>query len=318
VSGVPAFVASDGDLLAVAEAIAADWAALGVCGSFLARDVDTGDHLGFDVDVPVPLASVVKVPLALVVLCDGDLSRPVTVDPATSSVGPTGLAAFRYPATVAVGDLLLLMLSVSDNASADALFDLVPPSTVDARLREWGCAGIRVRHRMNRMYECAAGVSNNDFGLALELAVRDERTGRHTIETLDPEHANLGTATALVDLLQRVWRDEIADPGATAELRRLMAQQVFVQRLSNELRADTLRVSGKTGSFLHLRHEIGVVEAETGDRVAMAALTRADRRARQAPDIDFAIGTGARDAFEALRRRGGPQEPNVNPPRSRG
>jgi beta-lactamase class A len=307
--GVPSFVAGDGELLEVAETIAADWAALGVRGSFLARDLDTGGHLGFDVDVPVPLASVIKVPLALVVLDlvargDLDAARPVTVDPATASVGPTGLAAFRHPATVAVGDLLLLMLAVSDNAAADTLLDLVPPSDVDARLRSWGCTGIRVRHRLNRMYECAAGVSGNDFALALELAIRDERTGHHTIETLDPAHANLGSAAALVGLLQRVWRDEVAHPDATAELRRLMSQQVFTHRLANELRADTLQVSGKTGTFLHLRHEIGVVEAETGERIAMAALTRADRRARQAPDIDQAIGAAARDAFEALRNHG--------------
>ncbi|UXY23925.1 class A beta-lactamase-related serine hydrolase [Streptomyces cynarae] len=303
----PAHVADDGDLLDVAEAIAADWAALGVRGSFLARRIDTGEQLGFDVDEPVPLASVVKVPLALVALdriATGELdpAQPVTVDPATSSVGSTGLAAFRYPATVAVGDLLLMMLSVSDNASADALFDLVPVEDVDARLRAWECAGIRVRHRLNRMYECAAGAAGDDFSLALELAVRDDRTGRHTIETLDPAYANVGTATALVDLLQRVWRDRIAHPDATAELRRLMGLQVFTQRLASELRADTLRMSGKTGTFLHLRHEIGVVEAESGDRVAMAALTRSDRRAGLAPDIDLAIGTGARRAFEALRR----------------
>ncbi|MEU6096942.1 serine hydrolase [Streptomyces sp. NPDC047079] len=303
----PACVAGDGALLDVAEAIAADWAALGVRGSFLARSIDTGEQLGFDVDRPVPLASVVKVPLALVALdrmATGELdsARQVTVDPATSSVGPTGLAAFRHPATVAVGDLVTLMLSVSDNAAADALFDLVAVEDVDARLRAWGCSGLRVRHRLNRMYECAAGAAGNDFSLALELAIRDDRSGRHTIETLDPPYANIGTATALVDLLERVWRDEIAHPGATAELRRLMGMQVFTQRLASELRADTLRVSGKTGTFLHLRHEIGVVEAESGDRVAMAALTRSDRRANLAPDIDLAIGIGARQAFEALRR----------------
>lgn len=301
----PAYV-GDGGLLDVAEAIAADWAALGVRGSFLARSIDTGEQLGFDVDEPVPLASVVKVPLALVALdriATGNLdaARQVTVDPATSSVGPTGLAAFRHPATVAVGDLLLLMLSVSDNAAADALFDLIPVAEVDARLRAWGCEGIRVRHRMNHMYECAAGAAGNDFSLALELAVRDERAGRHTIGTLDPAHANLGSAAALVDLLQRVWRDEISRPRATAEVRRLMGLQVFTQRLASELRADSLRLSGKTGTFLHLRHEIGVVEADSGDRVAMAALTRADRRAGLAPDIDFAIGNAARRAFEALR-----------------
>ncbi|MFI5685270.1 hypothetical protein [Streptomyces sp. NPDC051636] len=59
---------------------------------------------------------------------------------------------------------------------------------------------------------------------------------------------------------------------------------------------------GKTGIFLHPRHEIGVVEAESGDRVAVAALTRCDRRADLAPDIDLAIGAGARQVFAALRR----------------
>ncbi|MGW1893318.1 serine hydrolase [Streptomyces sp. NPDC002004] len=303
----PAYVAGDGALLDVAQAIAADWAALGLRGSFLARNIDTGEHLGFDADEPIPLASVVKVPLALVALdriATGDLdaARPVTVDPATSSVGHTGLAAFRHPAIVAVGDLLLLMLTVSDNAGADALFDLVPVEDVDARLRAWGCSGIRVRHRMNRMYECAVGAAGSDFSLAQEMAVREDHSGRHTIETLDPAHANLGTATALVGLLERVWRDEIAHPGATAELRRLMGLQVFTQRLSSDLRVDSIRVSGKTGTFLHLRHEIGVVEAESGDRIAMAALTRSDRRAGLAPDIDLAIGADARHAFEALRR----------------
>ncbi|MEW2625479.1 serine hydrolase [Streptomyces sp. NPDC048106] len=107
---------------------------------------------------------------------------------------------------------------------------------------------------------------------------------------------------ALVELLRRVWCDEITVPGATAELRRLMGCQVFTQRLASDLRADSLRWSGKTGTFLHLRHEIGVVEAESGDRVAMAALTRAGRRAALAADIELAMGAAARDAFEALRR----------------
>ncbi|AOR30157.1 serine hydrolase [Streptomyces fodineus] len=302
----PVYVGDGGALLAVAEAIATDWAALGVRGSFLARNLDTGDQLGFDADELMPLASVAKVPLALVVLdriAAGDLdpARPVTIDPASSSVGPTGLAAFRYPATVAVGDLLVQMLSVSDNAAADSLLDLVPVADVDARLRAWGCGEIRMRHRMNHMYECAAGAAGNDFSLALELALRDERADRHTIETLDPAYANAGSAAALVELLRRVWCDEVAVPAATAELRRLMGLQVFTHRLASELRADSLRWSGKTGSFLHVRHEIGVVEAESGDRVAIAALTRADRCAGLAPDVDLAIGVAGREAFEALR-----------------
>jgi beta-lactamase class A len=302
----PAYVASTAELLTVASQIFEHWQDIGVTGQFMARNIDTGAELGFDVETPVPLASVVKVPLALVVLdqiCAGELdaAMPVTLDPATKSTGPTGIAPFRYAATIAVADLLHPMLTVSDNASADALFDLVGADTVEKRLRDWKCAGIRVRHRLNRLYECAAGVAGDDFDLALRLAIQEEVTGRRTIDVLDPAHANTGTAAALVELLQRIWLDDIAHPDATAELRRLMAMQVFTQRLSSDLRADTIRISGKTGTFLHLRHEIGVVAASSGDRVAIAALTRSDRQASIAQDIDLSIGAAGRSAFEALR-----------------
>lgn len=308
----PAYVASSPALLSLAESTAADWQRLGVRGHLLARNVDTGEQFGFDVDVPVPLASVVKVPIALAVLeraatSELDLAQQVTVDPATSSIGSTGIGSFRFPATVAVGDLVFLMLSISDNAAADALLDLVGVDGVDASVRSWGCEDIHVRHRMHRMYECAAGAAGDDFGMALELAVNSERSGEPSIETLDPVHANVATASALVDLLQRVWLDQVSEPSATAELRTLMGKQVFTHRLSSDLGTDMLRVSGKTGTFLHLRHEIGVIEsaAEAGlgpDRVAIAALTRSTRRASLAQDIDLAIGAAARDAFEALRR----------------
>jgi beta-lactamase class A len=305
-TGRSSYVASTPDLLPVVESLVEDWARAGIRGHLLARNIDTGEQLGFDIDTPVPIASVVKVPLALAVLertADGrlDAARQVTIDPATSSLGSTGVAAFRHPATLAVGDLVHQALTISDNACADVLLDLVGIDGLNDSLRTWGCEDIRVRHRMHRMWECAAGAAGNDFGLALELAIQSDSSGRHTIETLDPAHANTAGAAALVDLLERVWLDRIAAPAVTAELRRLMAMQVFTHRLSSDLRADTVRVSGKTGSFLHLRHEIGVIEADSGDRVAVAALTRSARRATVAHDIDLAIGAAARSAFEALR-----------------
>jgi beta-lactamase class A len=303
----PAYVSTTPVAAAIAESIAADWSRLGVSGHFLARNIDTGEQLGFDVDVPVPLASVIKVPIALTVLeriAAGalDPALQLQLGPQTGSRGSTGISAFRYPATIAVGDLLHQMLTVSDNASADALLDLVGIDTVAERLRTWGCPGISMRHRLQRMYDCAVGAVGNDFGLALELAIHgDERDDAHPIETLDVAYGNTGTAAALVDFLQRVWLDDIAVPAATAELRRLMGQQIFVHRLSSDLQADSITVSAKTGTFLHLRHEIGMVESDTGDRVAIAALTRSTRRAALAQDIDLAIGAAARSAFEHLR-----------------
>jgi beta-lactamase class A len=304
-----AYVASTPELLSVAEEIAGHWNSLGIVGQLLARNLDTAEECGFDVHAAAPLCSVAKVPLGLAVLdaiARGELdpALAVTLDPATTSVGPTGVGAFRHPATMAVADLVLQMLTVSDNAAADALLDLLGIEAVNDSLERWRCSGIRVRHRFQRMYECAVDAAGGDFALARDLAIQSEQTGRHTIETLDPAYANIGSPADLVDLLQHVWLDEVAEPAATAELRRLMSMQVFTQRLSSDLRSDAVHVSGKTGTFLHLRHEIGVIESEAGDRVAIAALTRANRRAKIAQDIDLAIGAAGRDAFDALRQTG--------------
>lgn len=300
-----AYVATTANGLTVAEGIARDWMRIGISGHLLARNVDTGEELGFDVDTAVPLASVIKVPLALVALeaiARGDLdpATPTTVDPGRS-VGSTGVSAFRFPATIAIADLVLLTLSVSDNAAADALLDLVGIDAVNDRLKRWGCPGIRFRHSLERMHESTSQAAAGKLSLALELAIQSDETGQQVLETLDPRYANVGSSADLVALLQRVWRDEISDPSATSELRRLMALQLFTHRLSSDLRTDTIRVSGKTGSFLHLRHEIGVVESASGDRVAIAALTRSARPAAIAPDIDLAIGDSARTAFDELR-----------------
>jgi beta-lactamase class A len=305
-----AYVATTPTALIAAEGIAKDWERLGISGHFLARNVDTGEELGFDVATAVPLASVIKVPLALVVL---ETIARGALDPATlmlvdpgRSVGSTGVSAFRFPATIAIADLVLMMLSVSDNASADVLIELVGFDAVNEAVRRWGCPGIRFRHPLQRMHDSASRAAAGKLSLALELAVQSDQTGQHVIEPLDPGYANVGTAADLVTLLQRVWRDEISDPSATAELRRLMGMQTFSHRLASDLRSDAVRVSGKTGSYLHLRHEIGVVESvEAGAgtaRVAMAALTRTGRPAAIAPDVDLAIGDAARTAFDELRR----------------
>ena len=173
------YVASTSELLSVAESIGRDWERVGVSGQLLARNIDTGEEFGFDVDQLVPLASVVKVPIALTVLqliAEGSLdgAEPVTVDPGTKSLGRTGMAAFRYPATVAIGDLVLQMLAVSDNAAADLLLERVGIDRVNEDVRAWGCPAIRIRHKMQRMYECAAGAAGGDFALALDLAIQSD------------------------------------------------------------------------------------------------------------------------------------------------
>lgn len=323
VSGVsmsqPDLVATSAPLLSAAASIAELWRDNDAGGGFLARNIDTGEQLGFDVDEAIPTASLAKVPLALAVLDaidsgELDAAQAMRIDPPESYTGGTGLGTFRYPVTIAVGDLVTQALTVSDNIAADTLLDLIGIDGMNARLRAWRARHILFRHDFKRMFECALGAAGNDFGLAMELAIQGDRPGQvHAIETMNPEQANVATAASLVDLLQRIWTDDIATPAATAGVRERMSKQVFQHRLSSDLRTDGFRISAKTGSFLNLRHEIGVVETDVGfgsgagvgfgggARIAIAALSRASVPALVHQGVDLAIGAAARIAVEALR-----------------
>jgi beta-lactamase class A len=112
----------------------------GLYGSFLVRDLSTGEEIGIDPDVEFPIASLVKLPLAIAVLtliADGHLDGAAMIDVAPGQLttpGTPGLGRFRHPARIAIDDLLYLSVAVSDNSAADALFDLVPPTDVRHRL----------------------------------------------------------------------------------------------------------------------------------------------------------------------------------------
>lgn len=295
------------EALDVAHGIAGRWLELGLRGGFLARHLGTGAELGFGTDALVPLASVVKLPQALVLadrisrgLLDG--AMPVRLDPVRSTPGPTGAAQFRHPSTVAVADLMYLAVAVSDNAACDALFDLVPEEEVTAQLGRWGHHEIIVRHRMVALYDAVARWSDNDMRLALQTAAGATTAGGgHTLPVLDAVAGNVGTAAALVRLLEDIWQDRVSTPAATTQVRALLGARVTAGRLGLELASDRIRVRSKTGTFLHARHEAGVIEIEGGDRIAVAALTESSVPAMVQPEVDRAIGRAARLAVECLR-----------------
>jgi beta-lactamase class A len=295
------------EAMQVAHDILGRWQRLGLRGALLARNIDTGEQLGFAADEQFPLASVVKLPQALVLqdrIAQGSLdgAAPVSLDPATATPGPTGAARFRHPARIAVDDLIYLTMAVSDNTAADALFALVPEDEVTAQLRAWGYEDIVIRHPMRALYDAVARWSENDMRMALRMAAAATTSGGgHTLPVLDVSSGNVGTARALVALVGDIWTDTVSVPAATARVRELMSTPVTRHRLGAELCSDSVTVRSKTGTFLHARHEVGLVETGTGDRIAVAALTESSVPAEVQPEVDRAIGRAGRLAVEVLR-----------------
>jgi beta-lactamase class A len=105
----------------------------------------------------------------------------------------------------------------------------------------------------------------------------------------------------MTTLLSMIWRDEAGDAAACAEVRRIMALQVWPHRLSSGF-PDGVTVAGKTGTLPGIRNEVGVVTYPDGGRYAVAVFTRAHTYEGQRPEIDAAIGTAARLAVEEIRR----------------
>jgi beta-lactamase class A len=282
----------------------------GLRGSVLARDLGSGLELSVQADLPVPLASLVKLPLAAAVLAAAaagelDLAALVTIDADRRSRGGPGLARFRHPATLAVEDLVTMAVELSDNSAADALFELVPPAAVTGWLQSVGIRDVIVRHPVETLYaSLALRLEEHDAAAVAALVVAADAEGLPSpLPELDPERANVGTARALADLLALVWGDDL-DPRVSARLRTALGGNVHRQRLAPDFAADASTWSSKTGSFVHLRHEAGVVEHRTGEAVAVVALTASSLPAVQQPVAEQAMGEAARLLHdEVLRQR---------------
>lgn len=281
----------------------------GLRGSFLVRELATGEEVGIDPDRLLPAASLVKVPLAIAVLelaarGELDLTAPVAIAPGrVTARGPAGVSKFRHPATIAVEDLLHLAVAVSDNTAADALFALVPPAAVTAELRRLGHDGITVRHHMGDLTSTPAeSFAPDQRHLAHALAITATTSGHgHPVAQLDVARASTGTARAFTDLLHGLWAPSAIDAGVAARVRELMGDTVMRQRLAPDFTSDAATWSSKTGTLLNLRHEVGVVEHADGQTYLVTALTESMVPAVHQPAAEALMGQVARELHDHLR-----------------
>jgi beta-lactamase class A len=305
---------------AIEDRLAAGFRDAGVAGWLHAIDLDGEREVGLEPDAPVVAASVFKVPVLVELyrrIAAGrmDASEAVAVPPGGRTPGSTGLSVMRDPITVSVRDLALLMMTVSDTTAADVLCDLLGVDAVNRTLDELGFPGTRLEGCGRDLHAAIAqdaGVAEDDPELLTLL--RDPGV-LSRLRVLDPRRTTRTTPRESTRLLSLIWRDEVADPAACSEMRRLLGLQVWPHRLASGFPFDDVRVSGKTGTLLTVRNEIGVVEYPDGGRYAVAVYTRSAGTAFLQPRADASIGAAARLAIDHLRRVRAPRP--VSPRRRR-
>jgi beta-lactamase class A len=289
------------------------FARAGLTGWLHAVDIDAPrDHHGheialgevaLDADEEVALASVFKVPLLVALHRAADegrvqLDRPVPLPADRRTGGASGLGAMHDDAALSLRDLALLMITVSDNAAADAVLDHVGLDAVRKTVADLGLGRTSVV------------ASSGDLNAALTDDLVRSGQGPDRVladpdavaafRVFDPEVSNRSTPRDMTTLLTAIWRDEAASPEGCAEMRRVLRLQVSRHRLASGFPSPDVLVAGKTGTLLHLRSEIGVVELPGRRRYAVAVFTRADRPDPVNPGADAAIGRAARLAVDLL------------------
>ncbi|WP_406048750.1 serine hydrolase [Kribbella sp. NBC_00889] len=278
----------------------------GVRGWMHAVALDSPDStVEVDADTVVPMASVYKVPLLagfcrLVDLGEVDPRRQLTLDPSTRTAGPTGLSILADPVTMSLRDLAVSMMTVSDNASADALLDVVGLQRLAELLESFGLKRTWVRRGTAgnlRDLQRRTGVDDPDAALAV-LADNDQTDPAGVYEAAN---ASASSPRDLTTLLRGLWTGELLSEEQTGFVRATMHRQLFMHRLASGFPHDGVRVAGKTGTFGALRHEVAVVTLPGGAAFAIAVFTLAARGDFRQPRVDAAIGEAARVAVDLLR-----------------
>ncbi|GAB2677810.1 serine hydrolase [Kribbella swartbergensis] len=278
----------------------------GVRGWLHAVALDEPDAaVAVDADSVVPMASVYKLPLLagfckLVDLGEIDPRARLTLDPSERTPGPTGLSALADPVTMSLRDLAFSMMTVSDNASADALLGLVGLRRLAELLESFGLQRTWVRRGTGahlRELQRRTGLDDPDAALAV-LADNDRTDPAGVYEAAN---ASASTPRDMTFLLRRLWAGELLSAEQTEFVKATMHRQVFQHRMASGFPHDGVRVAGKTGTFGALRHEVGVVTLPGGAAFAVAVFTLAARGDFRQPRVDTAIGEASRTAVDLLR-----------------
>ena len=291
----------------IADRIAEVFVDAGATGWLHARPVATDRTDAVDVGGGrrVAIASVYKLPVAVALarMIDRgaiDGTERTTIPTLDRTPGPTGISAMLDEVTMSWRDLAFLMMTISDNAAADAILGRVGVSRVAEVLADLGLAETTISGGTADAYR----LLHDDTGAAtladaFATLADDDRTWEP--RAYDPLHSSASTGRDMTSLLAAVWSDTAASAAGCGLIRDMMGAQVRTNRLASGFAFSDVRVAGKTGTMGALRHEVGVVQYPEEIPYAVAVFTQSARAAPVQPRIDAAIGRAARLAVDHLR-----------------
>lgn len=239
-----------------------------------------------------------------------DPREQVTLRAVGRTPGPVGISLFDDDAVLSWRDMVILMLTISDNHTTDVLLRRVGVEAVNATAARLGLTGTVIESDLQTMLDSAGqdigctswkdSVARAAGASADELARADEQL--LASRALDPLRGSRTTPRDMVDLLRLIWSDQAGPAAACRRVRAVMARQLTRHRIASGFRRP-VQGAAKSGSLVGVvRNEIGVISCPAGRRYAAAVFTRSRQGSDASNSHSASFAKGMR--MSALGRSG--------------
>jgi len=278
------------------------------------RHIESGEEVMINADTPVPLASVVKVPVlveAFRQLAEGrfELEDRWPLEHRYKALGSGILTQFDDGLEPTVKDLLTLMIIISDNTATDIIMDRLGIESINTCMHQLGLNHTHVARTLHNIF--ADMLPNADPGQDRYALARWE--AEHGVRrdgfsySLGPDN-NVSTPREMTRLMEMIFKAEILTRQACDSMLEILLNQQLNDRLPRFLPPGT-RMAHKTGTFQGVRNDCGIIYVNDQSHVAITTLSTWDQDTfRHDPvaewwrfvEIDTALGYIGLATYEAF------------------
>jgi len=297
--------------------------------TFYAKQLSTGREVAIRADEPMNTASVIKIPVMILAFRDADAGRldldaRYTIRAEDLRRGTGLLQGFAVGLSPTVRDLITQMIITSDNTATDIMIGKVGLARVNRLLDSLGYRETRLQATVGQTFRGLWELADPKNAAMTDREVFERGSPsdsgaarRNHAFVLDPaKWLGRTTAREIARLLEQIETGQLASAKSTAEMRRILRQQVYTSRLPQRVRF-RVAIGHKTGDWPPLLgNDVGIMYAPPpSGPIVMAVFTNDNAgsfyeleatEGRVAEDVLNAWGSGAAATPTAVA-------PNVQP-----